>query len=452
MPPAIPLYAFDYKGKSGTPNVGESRAGMFFAELPLKYKRLIREPDYPEFGKVVYGPARTTVQEAKVDLDMLSHAASEGVNGLRRAIAKLAQYGGTKSHPSPAIKPVMAGAPRIHVGVTADDSMELVGVRRSNVSVALPNSAPKLVMQRVIDIVADLLSCAVDSQLGIQPPISDMVDAVKFALGRERANVPINESGISQFVVPMIQAMHATLPWSTLVPVDPETDDGEVIRCFIHQFLDKCRQADQVGEKKQLKRMRKEARKRKTTSHTVFVTNLPRESTDDELFALFNSGLPGFENPIYKVDIPREDGSEAPRSKGFGFVVCRSRKATNAVLEKHEWELGGRVLYVAPRTQDSVEEDGSPSRKRLKANSLQFRLPSEWEEAITRLVTRNPGCNVSQLPDMLQLSLSDTDQALDPQRYGFRNLTHALQSVPTIYLELANGGSVKRPVYFAYPK
>lgn len=432
MPPPIPLYTFDYKGKTEMRGVTETRSGMFFAEVPLKPFSKVSVSDQLEFGKVVYGPARVTVDEARKDHDLLHAAAHAGPMELRRLIARLSPLGGTRSYPNPAVWPVQAGAPKIHVQVSHEFDGEIRGVRRSNVSCSLPMGAPELLMERVVDVISDLLSCAVDSQLGLRPSIEDLFAAVRFALTREGGACPISDNVAEKFVVPLIREMRQMEPWSILRDSDPATDDSEVIHCFLLQFLDKARRADELGERKQLKRFRKEIRMRKKQAHTVFIKNLPLDVTEEQVFSLFNSLAP---NAVYKVDLPRTDSGD---SKGYGFVICRSRKATEAVLSKCNWELNGRVLFLAPR-----DDDSSP-RKHMVS------LPSELQDAVLRVVRQHPGCNASQVPNFVQI-LSPS-LSLNPHRFGFRNLTQALQSISQIYLEHANRGNANRPVYFVYPK
>lgn len=442
MPPQVPIYVFDFKGKSRIKGVSESRAGSFFAEIPLKHVREFSESDFGEFGKVVYGPARERISEAQCDFIELSGAASKGPGMLRRAICKLAHLGGTRSHPNPAVKPVLAGAPKINVNVVSNDAIVINGIRRSNVSASIPSSGSELLMERILDISTDLLSCAVDSQLGISPPVADLVDAIKFAVSREGVSCPLSEQIVQECVIPLIYSMKDYAPWASLHEPKANTDDAQVIHGFLTQFRDKARQADQHGEKKQLKRVRREVRKRKKEAHTIFVLNLPRETTEAELFQVFNQSA----NAVYKATIPKDAEGY---SKGFGFVICRSRKATESILQRYDWEVGGRRLYVKKAANDPEEEEAEPKRQRTNSSAL-FRLPSSLEDAVVKVVSQHPGCNVSQIPNLVRQVV--VDEPLDPQKYGFRNLSHALQSVSSIYLEPAKSGSARRPVYFAYPK
>lgn len=436
MPPPVPIYTLDCKGRTQHKGVYETRSAMFFAQIELKGYSKISVEDQQEFGKIVYGPPRQGMEESVEDFKQLESSAYSGSSTLRRLIARLSPFGGTKSHPSPAVWPVQAGAPKIHVQVSRAHDQEIRGVRRSNVSCAISRSAPALLMERVLDVLTDLLSCAVDSQLGLVPSLQDLMGAIKFALSREGGVCPISDSMFNEHIVPLIASMVKTEPWSILKEPDPATDDEEVIHNFLLQFLDKARRADFLGERKQLKRFRKEVRMRKKLAHTVFVRNLPLDATVDAVFALFNSVA---SNAVYKVDLPKTETGE---SKGYGFVICRSKKATDAVIAHPNWKLNGRELFVSPR--EKPQED-DPCLKKCRMS-----LPSELEEVIVKVVRQHPGCNASRIPGLIYAI--DSSLSLDPKRLGFRNLTHALQSVPQIYLEFANRGNAQRPVYFVYPK
>lgn len=72
----------------------------------------------------------------------------------------------------------------------------------------------------------------------------------------------------------------------------------------------------------------------------LFVANLPRECTEDELKEFFSScGTP----VSVKIIMDRETG----QSRGFGFVEMSNRdEGQRAVDELNEKELGGRPIAV----------------------------------------------------------------------------------------------------------
>lgn len=436
MPPGIPLFALDAPEKKVS-CVQSTRAGLFFAQFKMDQKRF-SETDISEFGRMIYGPLRSTQEEADHDLQAIKEAASRGAAMLRRLVAKIGALGGSKSSPSPAVKSVLAGSPTISLSLPNSDGVIVKGTRRPHVSVSVPHDAPQLVISRVLDTLVDVLSCAVDSQLGIAPSASDLVELVRHSLSRDRETNQLTDLIVESYIVPLIEIMKLTSPWSVLQPPRPGTDDEEVMKGLMHQLFDKARRADQFGERKQIKRLRKEVRDRKKAVHTLFVSNLPNDVTEGKLFDLFNKGLPGLNNPVYRVRLTEP--------KSYAFVTFRSRRATDAVLGKKDWVLGEKKLYVAPRT----DNDGSPSLKKQKTEHADTpEIPSHVISALCQVVGQNSGCNISQIPDLLKRS--GTETKIDPHALGFKNLAHLIQAVPEIRLEQSTQGTSFRPVFYAFP-
>jgi hypothetical protein len=437
MPPAIPVYALDSTERKRS-GVNKTRAGIYFAEVSFPSNS---EPHMKEFGPKIYGPPRSTEAEAKADLHVINQAKTSGIVALRRLIARIGALGGTKSSPSSSVTPVMKSNPQIRISFPGNDGVLIRGVRRPNVSVLVSRTSPLFLMARIIDVLSDVLACVVDSQLGISPPTSDLVEIVKFAISRERAECPISDTVLTSEIIPLIELMKLTTPWALLQPPRPETDDEDVIRGLLHQLFDKCRKADIFGEKKQLKRLRKEVRDRKKTAHTLFVSNLPKEVAQESLFELFNTGIEGLNNPIYRVMFPNE-------TKSYAFVTCRSRKATYAILQKKDWIMKGKKLYVAPRE----EGDESPSAKRQRTGSddLTHAPPDEISSILTNLVAQHPGCNLSQIPELLKKMSPEVK--VDPHQMGFKSLAHLMQGIPDIHLERSKIEGSFRPAYHAFPK
>jgi hypothetical protein len=442
MPPAIPLFTLDSPGLKGT-CVQSTRAGLFFAQQNLDFKRTSCATS--EFGRIVYGPPRSTREEAEHDLETLKEAGLGGASMLRRLIAKVGALGGTKSFPSPDVQSVLIGSPSIELYLPGCQGLVVKGTRRPNVSVTVNPDAPHLLFSRVIDTVVDVLSCAVDSQLGIAPPSSELVELVKYSMARDKENNQLTDAVVESFVVPLIEIMKLSHPWSGLQPPRPGTDDDDVIKGLIHQLLDKSRRADQFGEKKQVKRLRKQVRDRKKAVHTVFVSNLPVNVSEERLFNLFNHGIEELKNPVYRVRLPCDDKSREPKS--YAFVTFRSRRATNAVLAKKDWIMDDKKLYVAPRT----DGEGSPSLKRQKLEEPATpEIPKNIIGALRQVVDKNPGCNISQIPDLLKKTSPDVK--VDAHGLGFKNLTHLIQAIPEIRLKQATQGTSFRPVFYAFPQ
>jgi hypothetical protein len=347
-PPAIPLYSFDYKGKSRLVGVSEARSGQFYAQLEVS-RRGMPQCDLEEFGAVVYGPPRNSSAVAKEDYNILMQGLKSGTASFRRSIAKLGSLGGTRSHPNPSVVPLLSSKPNIELDFGSSGQLKVNGTRRKHVSVIhLPDTTPIVLIERTIDLLVDILSSVVDSQLGIFPSHSDLEDLLHFGLSREKTPCPITSDLSRDFIQPMITLFLASNPWkSYLRTADESTDDREVISGFLAQLYDKARQADIFGEKKQMKRIKREVRERKKFHHTVFVGNLPKDISDESLFAVFDKvDNDSGGKVVYKVFIPRDPVTG--HNKGFGFVTCRSAKATNAVLDR-TWKLGPIKLHVSKR-------------------------------------------------------------------------------------------------------
>ena len=431
MPPPVPVYALDCNGVTEA-GLASTRAGTFFAELKLVGKRF-SEQDMAEFGEVVYGPARQQAQEAEIDLVMLKDSANDGAASLRRVVAKLGALGGTRSFPNPSITPVLAGMGFVKIELPCDEHIVIKGVRRTNVSILAPADVPVFLFSRIVDILTDVLSCAVDSQLGIAPSTEDLLALLNYAISREKGTAPISDTVLQTRVIPLIENMKLTPPWSVLEQPRPGTDDAEVIHGFMNQMLDKSRRADMYGEKKQIKRLRKEVRDRKKTAHTLFVSNFPQDTTEDQLFQLFNSGVPGLINPVYKVKLPM---------KTYAFVTCRSAKATRGIIEHKDWVLEDKKLYVARKSGG----DESPSQKRQRSDSADVPVPESIAVHVCKVLGAHSGCNISRIPELLK----DDGVVVDPHALGFRNLAHLLQSIHGVRLEQHAAPGSFRPVYHAY--
>ena len=72
----------------------------------------------------------------------------------------------------------------------------------------------------------------------------------------------------------------------------------------------------------------------------LFVANLPRQTTEDELKEFFSKI-----GPVKEVKIIMD--RETNQSRGFGFVVMSTQEdAQKAIDELNKKELGGRPLVV----------------------------------------------------------------------------------------------------------
>jgi len=443
MPPPIPIYALDCKKKNRKTGVMETRQGMFFGEVHLHREAKLGKDDLLEFGQSVFGPLRSTSSEAQADVTNIQRCIeNEGASGLRRWISKMAPLGGTRSSPNPSVVPVLSNIPGVSLHICeSGDSVKVTGIRRPNISALLDGHAPVRIIERAIDLLTDLLSSVVDSQLGILPPQEDLVAVLKYSFSRNNGQCPVPDGVFVKYIIPLTDAFLRSPVWATVLHAPIEgSDDLEVIHGFLSQFLDKARQADIFGERKQARRINKKNRSKKLAKHTVFVTNIPKSTTEKELFEVFESGLGNEEKHVYKAVIMRD--SRTNKSRGFGRVIFRNAKATKAALEKSGWELCGRLLYLESYieraakeneidNEDSESESGHdypglydflPSPK--KPHRI-FQLPPEIELSVREIVRKHPeGCPLSNLADLV-----------DSTRYGFRSLTDALKSVEGLHVE-----------------
>ena len=251
MPPVIPTYVLDSPVGSRD-SVNHTRGGLFFAQVSIQHKGESRF-DLSEFGSTIYGPPRSSELDADNDLRAIKVARSRGSRDLRRLVARIGSLGGTKSCPSSSVTPVLSTAPEINLQIPCCDGIRICGVRRRRISALIPAQAPGYILARIIDVLADVLSCAVDSQLSVAPSTPDLVDIVKHSISRERGSCPISDISVETYIIPLIEIMKDSAPWSSLSQPEMGTDDEEVIRGFLHQLYDNCRKADIRGEEKQLK-------------------------------------------------------------------------------------------------------------------------------------------------------------------------------------------------------
>jgi len=433
MPPPIPIYALDYQGRTNLVGVSETRSGMFFAEYSISKVGSLSADDLQEFGKCVYGPLRSTSEEAKSDYNLFRAGANESSSSLRRIIARLASLGGTRSYPNPAITPMLSQNPSMTINVSPN-GIRIGGIRRPKIIITCDTQSPVRVMERVIDLLTDLLSSVVDSQLGISPPESELLEIVKFALSRDRGPCPVSSPIIDKYIKPLINVFLSTSPWSKLERPRADSDDLEVIHGFLSQFMDRARQADIAGERKQIKRMNKLNRSRKLTKHTLFINNIPKEVDEQSIFDLFETAGLTDSKAVYKVVIVRDNSTN--ESRGFGRVIFRNAKATMAAIEEsRKWEIAGKHLYLSPMptvasTESSDQDPGLydflPSVKRSRLAS--YKLPDSTSYRVCRILLQHGEVVISDLPNLVP-------EIGEFAKYGFQNLTQAVRSIEGVRID-----------------
>ena len=97
---------------------------------------------------------------------------------------------------------------------------------------------------------------------------------------------------------------------------------------------------------------------------SIYVGNLPYETTRDDLWALFESyGDVG----SAKIVVNRETG----RSRGFGFVeMPRGPEADRAIAALHGTRLDGRIIIVTEARPREGEPVASRSAQQFASSNL----------------------------------------------------------------------------------
>ena len=84
---------------------------------------------------------------------------------------------------------------------------------------------------------------------------------------------------------------------------------------------------------------------------TLYVGNLPWETTDDELYDVFEKS-----GGVEEVRIVKD--RDTGRSKGFGFVEMMSEDEADSALKMFDgYSLNGRVLRVNKAIQNTAKAD-----------------------------------------------------------------------------------------------
>ncbi|KAJ3441139.1 nucleic acid binding protein [Anaeramoeba flamelloides] len=91
---------------------------------------------------------------------------------------------------------------------------------------------------------------------------------------------------------------------------------------------------------------------RKLSETTVYVTNIPFQTTDEELTEAFSE---------YNPKSSRVVMTKFGRSRGFGFVEFENQEDRDKALEMNEKEMGERTIYVKvayeqPKREEEEEE------------------------------------------------------------------------------------------------
>ncbi|KAJ6242166.1 nucleic acid binding protein [Anaeramoeba flamelloides] len=87
---------------------------------------------------------------------------------------------------------------------------------------------------------------------------------------------------------------------------------------------------------------------RKLSETTVYVTNIPFQTTDEELKEAFSN---------YDPKSARVVMTKFGRSRGFGFVEFESEEDRDKALEMNEQEMGERTIYVKVAYEQPKREE-----------------------------------------------------------------------------------------------
>ncbi|KAJ3427606.1 nucleic acid binding protein [Anaeramoeba flamelloides] len=93
---------------------------------------------------------------------------------------------------------------------------------------------------------------------------------------------------------------------------------------------------------------------RKLSETTVYVTNVPFQTTDEELKEAFSE---------YNPKSARVVMTKFGRSRGFGFVDFENEKDRDSALEMNEQEMGERTIYVKVAYEQPKREEEEENEK-----------------------------------------------------------------------------------------
>ncbi|KAJ6239898.1 nucleic acid binding protein [Anaeramoeba flamelloides] len=96
---------------------------------------------------------------------------------------------------------------------------------------------------------------------------------------------------------------------------------------------------------------------RKLSETTVYVTNIPFQTTDEELKEAFSD---------YNPKSARVVMTKFGRSRGFGFVDFEKEKDRDSALEMNEREMGERTIYVKVAYEQPKREEEEENEKEEK--------------------------------------------------------------------------------------
>ena len=383
-----------------------------------------------EFGSVLYGPLRLSLGEAKTDMISVRAKFNEGVSGLRKVVAIWGAEGGSYSRANK--QPVLSSSPLIAASWGTGKGLRIFGSRRPFVSVSLPDELnllnPSPILRRVIDLTADLLGACIDTELNLLPSFSLVFDILTKVLDTDHQKL-YEMYKVCEIIFFAISS-HAVFARLK----NPQTaEDDLVINGLMRQLADKAKPADKLSMSS-IKKGKKTLARLNRKKGGVVIWNLPR-NVHEEILKNY------FENfKIKNIHIPKNPKTHEAR--GFAFAEVPEDQIQKMMTSK--LELEGRQLVITQRqVRQGIADKLQGWEHGCNNESSIFSLPEELQEKIRNIVKSKPGANIGVLKQTI-------GQELNPQKYGFKNLFKALQSVNGVHVtQQQPPGRV--PAYLAFP-
>lgn len=147
-------------------------------------------------------------------------------------------------------------------------------------------------------------------------------------------------------------------------------------------------------------------------ARTVFVTNLPFKTTEQEI-----SEWLGTCGNVRSVRLSRDKATT--KSLGYAHVQFESPSAVEAAIEKCDrFDVQGRVVRISRVSQ---------------GESFKFDLPEEIKNDIRSLMQEFEGRNLSMIKDAWQKR--HPGEKLKTEKWGFKNFSTAMRTVEGVCLE-----------------
>lgn len=198
---------------------------------------------------------------------------------------------------------------------------------------------------------------------------------------------------------------------SNLAAVGKAKDDGQA------EVAPEASTVDDPQTAAALRRVAKETARRALVAQaqnarTVFVTNLPFKTTEQEIKEWL-----GACGEIKTVRLSRDKATT--KSLGYAHVQFASPKSVEVAIERCDrFDVQGRVVRLSRVGQ---------------GESFQFELPRELKDDIRSLMQEFEGKNLSTIKDAWQKR--HPGQKLNTSKWGFKNFSTAMRTIEGVCLE-----------------